>query len=193
MTLASSGLRGPPCGVPSLLGSYLPFHNPCVEIAVDERDDCFVLDCSLQYLYQLGMIDRVKEAFEVYLHRIAVALFNYLRRGYQCPLASTLGTEAVAPLAELTLIDRTEHLGYCLLKHAVYHRGYSQLAFAPAVLGYLYPADGIRTVGPLANTLFQFLSVLDEIAEQSAATHFVYSCRSSVALHLKIRRVQIGM
>ena len=171
---------------------FAAVHNPCVEIAVDERDDCIVLDCSLQYLYQFGVIDRVKEAFEVYVNCIVVASFQYLRRRYQCPLATSLGTEAVAPIAELTLIDGTEHLGYRLLKHAVYHSGYSQLAFASVVLGYLYPTDGIRTVCPLANTLFQFLSVLDEIAEQPVAVHFVDTCRSAVALHLQIRRVQIG-
>lgn len=44
------------------------FHNTCVEIAVDERDDSIVLDCPLQYLYQPGVIDRVEEAFKVYVH-----------------------------------------------------------------------------------------------------------------------------
>ena len=31
---------------------------------MNERDDCIVLDCALQYLCQLGVIDRIKEAFE---------------------------------------------------------------------------------------------------------------------------------
>ena len=66
------------------------------------------------------------------------------------------------------------------------------MAFASVVLGYLYPADGIRTICPSANTLFQFFSVLDEIAEQSVAIHSVLSCRSAIASDLQIRRVQIG-
>lgn len=145
----------------------------------------------MQYLYQLGVTDRVKEAFKVYVHCIVVASFHYLCRSYQRFLAPSLGTEAVTSLAELTFVDGTEHLGYRLLKHAVYHRGYSQLAFASVVLGDLYPADGIRTVCPSANTLFQFLSVLDEIAEQSVALHLVDTCRSAVALHLQIRRFRL--
>lgn len=159
---------------------------------MSEMTTSSLIECSLQYLYQLGMIDRVKEAFEVYVLCIVVAPFHYLLRLCQCPLALTLGTDTVAPLAELTLIDRTELPGNCPLKHTVYHRGYSRLAFATVVLGYLYPPDGFRTACPSANTLFQFLSVLDEIAEQAVAVNSDYSCRSAVALNLQIRRVQIG-
>lgn len=74
---------------------------------MDERDDCIALDCPLQYLYQLGMVDRVEEAFKVYVYCMVVVLFNYLCRGYQRLIASPPGAEAAASLAELSFIDGT--------------------------------------------------------------------------------------
>ncbi len=127
---------------------------------MDERDYRIVLDCPLQYLYQLGMIDGVEEAFKVYVHRIAVALVDCLRHFHQCLLRSSVGAKAVTPLSELSLIDWGQHLGDCLLYHAVYDRGYAQQTFLPIVLGYLYPADGVRTICPLAYTLCQLFLVL---------------------------------
>lgn len=57
-------------------------HHACVEVAVDERDNCIVLDCPLQYLYQLRVVHRVEEAFKVDANRVAVALIKLIQQGY---------------------------------------------------------------------------------------------------------------
>ncbi|MCS3094350.1 hypothetical protein NXV48_21590 [Bacteroides thetaiotaomicron] len=129
------------------------YHYPCVEIAMDEGDYRIVLECPLQYLYQLGMVDGIKEAFKVYVHCIAVALIYYLCHLDQYLLRPMVGAEAVTPLTELSFIDWDQHLGDCLLYHAVYNRGYPQQAFLPVILEYFHSADGVRTICPLAYTL----------------------------------------
>ncbi len=150
---------------------------------------CIVLYCPLQYLYHLGVVHCVEKAFKVYVHCVVVALADYSACFDQCTMRSSPRAEAIAPVAELTFIDWCQHLGYRLLYHSVHHRGNAQLTFLAIVLGYFYPADGVRTICPSANTLFQSLAMPYEIAEQAFATHPVYSCRSAVALHLKISRV----
>lgn len=94
------------------------------------------------------MVHRVKEAFKVYIHRVAVAMPHYLCRFHQRLLRSTVRPESVAPLTKLAFIDGGQHLGYRLLYHTVYHCEYPKLAFLPVVLEYLYPADGVRTIYP---------------------------------------------
>lgn len=123
---------------------------------------------------------------------MVVALTDYLRCLYQRFLTSSAGAEAVASLAELTFIDWGQYLGYRLLDYPVYYRRYSKQTFLAVVLGYLNPADGVRTISPLANTLCQLLSVLSEIAEQSVAIHFIYPRCSSVALYLFVSGIEIA-
>ena len=168
------------------------YHYSAIEVFVDEGDNRIVLYCSLQYLYHLGVVDGVEETFKVYVHCIVVALADYLRCLYQRFLSSSARSEAVTSIAELTFIDWGQYLGNCLLDYSVYNRWYSKLAFLAVVLRYLNPAEWVRTVGPLANTLCQLLSVLSEIAEQSVAIHFIYPRCSSVALYLFVSSIEVA-
>ena len=168
------------------------YHYSAIEVFVYEGDNRTILYRPLQYLYHLGVVDGVEEAFKVYVNCIAVALTDYLRCLYQRFLTSSAGAEAVASLAELTFIDWGQYLGNSLLDYSVYYSRYPKQAFIAVVLGYLNPADGVRTICPSANTLCQLLSVLSEIAEQSVAIHFIYPRRSSVALYLFISSIEVA-
>lgn len=156
---------------------------------MNERDNGIVLDCPLQYLYQLGVVNGVKEAFKVYVNSIAVALIDYLGYFHQRLFRPSVEAETVTPLTGLSFIDGGQHLGDRLLYHAVYNRWDAKQAFLTIVLGYFYPANGVRTICPLAYTLRQVILVLHKIVGQSLAVHFVDTCSSSVAFHLEIRAV----
>ena len=92
------------------------------------------------------MADSIKEALQVKVYYILVAVRDYGLRLSQRIMTATPRTEAEAVPAELFLIDGSQNLVDGLLHHAVYHGRYSQKALLAIVLGYLYPSDGIRTV-----------------------------------------------
>ncbi len=168
------------------------YHYSAIEVFVYEGDNRIVLYRPLQYLYHLGVVDGVEEAFKVYIHCIVVALIDYLRCLYQRFLPSSARSEAVTSIAELTFIDWGQYLGYRLLDYSVYNRWYSKLTRFAVVLGYLNPVDGVRTICPLEDTLCQLLSVLSEIAEQSVTIHFIYPRCSSIALYLFVSGIEVA-
>ena len=98
-------------------------HHACVELALDERDDCVVLYRALQYHYQFGMVHRVKEALKGDTNRIAVAFTYHRRNTNQCLFRSSIRAETETTLTELAFIDGGQHLGDGLLDHPVHYRG----------------------------------------------------------------------
>ena len=92
------------------------------------------------------MADSIKEALQVKVYYILVAVRDYGLRLFQRIMTATPRTEAEAVLAELLLIDGSQDLVNGLLNHTVYHGRYSQKPLLAIILGYLYPSDGIRTV-----------------------------------------------
>ena len=101
----------------------------------------------------------VEEAFEVEVNYVLVAFIDYLLHFSQCVKASSPRAEAEASFGELGLIDYCQYLVDGLLHHAVNHGRYAQQALLAVVLGYLYPADGIRTVCTVKQGAYQFILI----------------------------------
>ena len=115
------------------------------------------------------MADRIKEALQVKVYYILVAVRDYGLRLSQRIMTATPRTEAEAVPAELFLIDGSQNLVNGLLHHAVYHGRYSQKALLAIVLGYLYPSDGIRTVAAVHEALYQSVLIGPQPREQLLA------------------------
>lgn len=115
------------------------------------------------------MADSIKEALQVKVYYILVAVRDYRLRLSLRITTTTPLTEAEAILAELFLIDRSQYLIEGLLHHAVYHGRYSQKTLLAIVLGYLYPSDGIRTVVAVHEALYQSVLVGPQPREQLLA------------------------
>ena len=76
--------------------------------------------------YEFAMAHGVEEAFKVKVYYIYVTLVDYPLRSTKCVMASSSGTEAVACLGELVLIDGSQYLVDGLLHQTVYYCRYSQ-------------------------------------------------------------------
>src|SRR5699024_2017675 len=96
------------------------FHCACLEVFMNQRNHSPVLDISGQNLYQLALIDCVKELLQVHIHRPHIALFQILPTFPKCVLRASSRTEAVACFCEFRFVDRCQHLCYALLDDSVY-------------------------------------------------------------------------
>ena len=139
------------------------------KVFVYKTDYPAVLDGAAEYLYEFAVTHGVKEAFEVKVNYIFVAFIDYLLYFPKCVQASPSRTEAETSLGELGLIDYRQYLVDGLLHHAVNHGRYAQQALLAIVLGYLYPSDGIRTVGTVKQGTYQFILISLEPWEQLLA------------------------
>ena len=128
-----------------------------------------VLDGAAEYLYEFAVAHCVEEAFKVEVNYIFVAFIDYLLYFPKCVQASSSRTETETPFRELGFIDDGQHLVDGLLHHAVYHCRNAQQAHLAVVLGYLYPSDGIRTVGTVKQGTYQFILISLEPWEQLLA------------------------
>ena len=139
------------------------------KIFVYKADYSAVLDGTAEYLYELAVIHRIEEAFEVEVNYVLVAFVCDLLHLSQCIQASSSRAEAEASFGELGLIDYRQYLVDGLLHHTVNHCRYSQQAHLTIVLGYLYPADGIRTVTTVKQGAYQFFLIGQKPWEQLLA------------------------
>ena len=139
------------------------FHCACLEVFMNQRNHSPVLDISGQNLYQLALIDCVKELLQVHIHRPHIALFQILPAFPKCVLRASSRTEAVACFCEFRFVDRCQHLCYALLDNSVYCCWNSQLSFLAVLFGYLYPPYRLRTVPPVHDGFPDFLAIVFEI------------------------------
>ena len=134
-------------------------YHTTAKILVYQTDHPAVLYRAAQYLYEFAVVHCIEETFKVEVNYIFVAFINSLLHLSQCVQAPSSRTETETPFRELGLIDDGQHLVYGLLHHAVNHGRDAQKAHLAIILGYLYPADGIRTVCTVKQRAYLFILV----------------------------------
>lgn len=87
-----AALRNSLIGVLILVSDY----NACIEILVYQRYDSAVLDCLAKQLYQLAVVGRVKELFEVKVYAASIAVIDDFLRSLQGLVRAPSRSEAVA-------------------------------------------------------------------------------------------------
>ena len=105
------------------------------------------------------MVHCIEEAFKVEVNYIFVAFINCLPNFLQCAQAPSSRAEAETSFRELRLINDGQYLVDGLLHHAVNHGRDAQKAHLAITLGYLHPADRIRTVCTVKQGAYQFILV----------------------------------
>ena len=133
------------------------------------------------------------------MHLDYVDLFYSHRYDPETPLEETLQclvcvppwTEAIAPVGEFRLIHQAQYLRYGLLDDAVNYGRNTELTHLASVLGYLYPADGIRTVFAVQQTFNYFHLVAPQIWEQMLHIHPVNATAPLVRLDLSVSSVKV--
>ena len=156
---ASSGESGPPCGVPTLWGAHLArFYvltdpHSGAQVVPDEKQQSLIGNASPKQVHQHVMVDGVKELSEIDVHCDASAVLHNRLHLPDCLVCIAAWSETETRIRERRVEYRREHLGYCLLDDPVHDRRYPQHAFAATVLGYFYPAHGLRLVSPFSDLL----------------------------------------
>jgi hypothetical protein len=103
----SSGLSGPPCGVPCALGETTPpCHHACFQIPSDETKHSPVVDLLREFLHQKVVIDAVKEFLQVHVHHKPATFGDILPGRLDRLMGVPPRSEAVARSGKVRLKDR---------------------------------------------------------------------------------------
>ena len=138
------------------------------------------------------MVDRVKELLQIHINCKQVSLLDVLAALQQCPMTTTVRTEAVAHLAELRFIKHLKHLTDGLLYSTVNYRRDAKPTFLPICLGDFHSTNGIRFVSAFKEGGYKLRTMLLQVSKQVFSTHSVYSTATLVTLHFLVSSIHIG-
>ncbi len=80
-------------------------YHTAAQIFVYKANHSAILYRTAEYLYEFAVVNCVKEAFEVEVNYICIAIINRLLHFSQCVVASSGRAKAEAPLGKMRLID----------------------------------------------------------------------------------------
>lgn len=96
-------------------------HYTATQIFVYKTDYTPILDGTAKKFYKPAMTDGIKEAFQGKFNYVFVAVIDYRLSFPKCIMTVSRGTETVAYLRELALIDGRQNLADGLLHQSVNH------------------------------------------------------------------------
>jgi len=130
------------------------------------------------------MFHFVKEALQVYIHYVLIALIDVVLRPVYGLLCVALWAKSVAMCLELHLEPRHHCLMHRLLQQAVFYRGNAQQAGLPIALGYCYPQYGLASVASITHRGHQLYALDPKVFGKLVGGHAIHSCRTFVRHHV---------
>jgi hypothetical protein len=137
------------------------------------------------------VVDPVEELLQVDIHHNVVSGRDVFLRPFDRLMRRAPRPEAEAVLAERSVPVRLQHLHRRLLDEAVEHRWDAERPCAARRLRYLDPSHRLRLVAAVKQLSPDRWPMVLQVRSQSIDTHAVDAWRSSVALNLRQRLLQV--
>lgn len=118
----------------------------CPEPFADQAQCERALYLSVKQLQKQAMIYFIKEAFQVYIHDMLIAIIDIGLCLHHALLGIFIWPESIAKICELRFKQRRDSLCNTLLQPPVHYCWNAQLPLFSIAFGYFYPQDGLRKV-----------------------------------------------